>query len=175
MSDQLKTARNVAIILAIAAAVYFIPGGGRAANTFEAALWVAFGLGLGYLGVRLYREHRIALHSLGDRDRGLLYGAVALAVFEYMARVRMWQTGFGHDRVARARGSRGVLAAGRLSPLARLLSSSRVAHWSSSRVAHCVGAYPRSDGEPDRAAACAPGPAGRVPVQGRPRAGDLCG
>ena len=73
--------RNVAIVLAIAAAVYFLPGGGRAASTFEAALWVAFGLGVGYLGLRLYREHRIALHSLGDRHRALLYGAVALAVF----------------------------------------------------------------------------------------------
>lgn len=95
MSEQLKTARNVAILLVIAAAVYFIPGGGRAAHTFEAALWVAFGLGLGYLGLRLYREHRVALHSLGDQYRALLYGAAALVVFEYVARERMWQTGFG--------------------------------------------------------------------------------
>jgi hypothetical protein len=95
VSDSLKTLRNVAIIVAIAAAVYFIPGGGRAASTFEAVLWVAFGLGVGYLGLRLYREHRVALHGLGDQHRGLLYGAVALAVFEYMARARMWETGFG--------------------------------------------------------------------------------
>jgi len=93
--ERFKTARNVAIIVAIAAAVYFIPGGGRAASTFEAALWVLFGVAIGYLGLRAYREHRIALHSLGDAHRGLLYGAVALAVFEYAARVRMWQTGFG--------------------------------------------------------------------------------
>jgi hypothetical protein len=91
----MKTARNVVIVLAIAAAVYFVPGGGRVANTFEAALWVAFGLGAGYFGLRMYREHHVALHSLGDRHRGLLYGAVALAVFAYAARVRMWQTGFG--------------------------------------------------------------------------------
>ena len=42
---MLKTARNVAIVVAIAAAVYFIPGGGARASTFEAALWVAFGVG----------------------------------------------------------------------------------------------------------------------------------
>ncbi len=90
MSEQLKTARNVTIILAIAAAVYFIPGGGRAANTFEAALWVAFGLGIGYLGLRMYREHHVALYGLGDRHRGLLYGAVVLAVFLYVVRSRMW-------------------------------------------------------------------------------------
>jgi hypothetical protein len=95
VSEQLKTVRNVAIILVIAAAVYFIPGGGRAAGTFEAALWAVFGLGLGYLGLRMYREHHVALHSLGDYHRGLLYGAVALAVFEWVGRSRMWQTGFG--------------------------------------------------------------------------------
>lgn len=95
MSEQLKTARNVAILLAIAAAVYFIPGGGRAAGTFEAALWVAFAVGIGYFGLRAYREQRVALHGLGDFHRALLYGAVALIVFEVVARDRMWQTGFG--------------------------------------------------------------------------------
>ncbi len=95
MSDRLKLARNVAIVLVIAAAVYFLPGGGRAASTFEAALWVAFGLGIGYAGLRLYREHRVALYGLGDRHRAMLYGAVALGVFAYMARARMWLTGVG--------------------------------------------------------------------------------
>ena len=70
-------------------------GGGRAANTFEALLWVAFGIGIGYLGLRGYREHRVALHSLGDRHRGLLYGGLAGGVFVYAARARMWQTGLG--------------------------------------------------------------------------------
>src|SRR5271155_4067784 len=95
MSERLKMTLYVAILLVIAAAVYFVPGGGRAASTFEAALWVAFGLGLGYLGLRLYREHHVALYSLGDTHRALLYGALALAVFAYVARVRMWQTGVG--------------------------------------------------------------------------------
>jgi hypothetical protein len=90
MSDRLKMPLYVAIILAIAAAVYFIPGGGRAANTFEAALWVAFGVGIGYFGLRMYREHHVALYGLGDRHRGLLYGAVALAVFLWSVRSRMW-------------------------------------------------------------------------------------
>jgi hypothetical protein len=88
-------ARNVAILVAIAAAVFFIPGGGRAAHTFEAVLLVAFGLGIGYFCLRMYREYRISLHSLGDNHRGLLYGAVALAVFEWVARQRMWLTGVG--------------------------------------------------------------------------------
>lgn len=93
--DRLKTARNVAILLLIAAAVEFLPGGGRAANTLEAVLVVAFAVAIGYMGMRLYREHRVALYSLGDRQRGLLYGAGAVAFVIVAARVRMWHTGFG--------------------------------------------------------------------------------
>ena len=88
-------ARNVAILVAIAAAVYFIPGGGRVAHTFEAVLLVAFGLGIGYLGLRFYRENRVALHSLGDYPRPLLYGSLALAVFLWVARERTWLTTVG--------------------------------------------------------------------------------
>jgi len=93
--ESTKTARNIAIVVAIAAAVYFLPGGGHVASTFEAALWVAFGVAIGYVGLRLYREHRVAIYSLGDRQRALLYGAVALGVFEWAARRRMWETGSG--------------------------------------------------------------------------------
>src|ERR1700739_4463417 len=95
MTDQLKTACNVAIILLIAAAVYFLPSGGQVANTFEAVLYVGFGVAIGYLGLRFYREYRVTLHGLGDRYRGLLYGAIALAVLLWMSRVRMWHTGIG--------------------------------------------------------------------------------
>jgi hypothetical protein len=93
--ERMKTARNVAIVLAIAAAVYLLPGGGRAAATFEAALWVAFGGGMAFLALRLYREQRVTIHSLGDWHRALLYGAVAAAAFAWMARSRMWETGLG--------------------------------------------------------------------------------
>jgi hypothetical protein len=95
--ERMKTARNVAIVVAIAAVKYlaFGSGGERVTSTFLAALWVGFGVGIGYLGIRTYREHRISLHSLGDRHRGMLYGAVALAVFAFAARARMWETGLG--------------------------------------------------------------------------------
>jgi hypothetical protein len=93
--ERAKTARNVAIVAIIAAAIFLIPGGGRAANTFEALLRVGFGVAIVYFAVRLYRERRIALHGLGDRYRGLLYGALALGVVAYIARARMWETGTG--------------------------------------------------------------------------------
>ncbi len=93
--DRLRTARNVAIVVLIAAAVYLLPGGGRAASTFEAVLLVGFGVGFGYLGLRIYRENRVAIHGLGDRHRALLYGGLALAAFVVIAQKRMWQTSLG--------------------------------------------------------------------------------
>jgi hypothetical protein len=93
--DRTKTVRNVALIAVIAAAVAFLPGGGRAASAFEAALLVGFGVGFGYIGMRFYREQRISIHSLGDRHRLMLYGGLALVLFEWIARTRMWQTSGG--------------------------------------------------------------------------------
>lgn len=95
MTDRIKTTRNVAIVALIAAAVYFLPSGGQFAHTFEAFLYIGFGVAIGYLGLRFYREHRVALHSLGDRYRGLLYGSIALGVFLWMSYSRMWNTSVG--------------------------------------------------------------------------------
>jgi hypothetical protein len=93
--ERAKTLRNVAIIALIAAAVVFIPGGGRATRIVEALLAVAFCVALGYLALRLYRESRTAVHLLGDGYRALLYGAVAAAATLALAKVRMWETGLG--------------------------------------------------------------------------------
>jgi hypothetical protein len=92
---DLRTARNIAIVALIAAAVFLLPGGGQAASTLEAVLLIGFGVGFGYLGLRLYREHRVAVHGLGDRNRAELYGSLALAAFLVVGRERMWETGLG--------------------------------------------------------------------------------
>ncbi len=92
---ELKTARNVAIVLVIAAAVFLLPGGGRAADTFTALIYVGFGVGFGFLGLYLYRENRVAIHGLGDRYRALFYGALATTMFAIVARARMWETSSG--------------------------------------------------------------------------------
>ncbi len=95
MSERTGTVRNVAIVMLLAAAVEFLPGGGRAAETFRSVLWVAFAGGIAYMGVRLYRERRVDLYGLGDRHRGLLYGALAVGVAAVAGKERMWQTSFG--------------------------------------------------------------------------------
>jgi hypothetical protein len=93
--DRMRTLRNVAIVLALAAVVRYLPGGGRGASAVEAALWVAFGIGIGFLLLRLYREQRVTIHGLGDRHRAMLYGAAGIGLFLWAARTRMWETGLG--------------------------------------------------------------------------------
>jgi hypothetical protein len=93
--EQYRTARNVLIVLALGAAIYYIPGGGRAASAFEAFLWGVFALGIAFVAMRAYRENQFRLSSLGDRHRALLYGGIAGGLFCWMGRTRMWETGLG--------------------------------------------------------------------------------
>jgi len=88
--DGLKHLRNVAIILAIAVAVWKLPGGGTAANTIANVFSVIFIGGLCFLGYRVYMERREVILGLEERQRGLLYGALALAAFALIATRRMW-------------------------------------------------------------------------------------
>jgi hypothetical protein len=95
MYDRKKTARNVAILLLLAAAVAYLPGGSRAAATFQTILGVIFMLGLGFAGLRLYLSRRLDIYGLGDRRRALLYGALGVGTVTVAAKPRMWETGFG--------------------------------------------------------------------------------
>lgn len=73
----MAVARNVLIILALAAVVAFAPGGGNSAALVSAILLTLLNVVFVYFGVRFYRERRIDIYSLGDRNRGLLYGGLA--------------------------------------------------------------------------------------------------
>ena len=118
--ERYRTARNVAIVALIAAAVFLLPGGGRAANTFESVLLVGFGVGFGYLGLRLYRENRVTLYALGDRYRATLYGSLALFAFAIVGYTRMLhhsRTIFG-VLLVRAGARRDLRRDGRVPPLA---------------------------------------------------------
>jgi hypothetical protein len=93
--DRLRVLRNVAIVALIAAAVEFLPGGGRAVEAFAAALWVVFASGIAFFAYRIYRERAADLHGLGDRHRGMLYGALAVGFLTAAAQPRMWHTAVG--------------------------------------------------------------------------------
>ena len=90
-----KHIRNIAIILALTVVVWQVPGGERASVTVSNVLSIVFVGGLLFFGYRLYMEHRETIFSLPERQRGILYAAIALAVITIVATGRMWQDGGG--------------------------------------------------------------------------------
>jgi hypothetical protein len=92
---DLKVVRNVVIIAALAALVAFAPGGGTGSQVILQVFSILFLAALVMLAYRLYREHRVALYALGDRNRALLYGAIGLAVLAVAGTQTLWDTGAG--------------------------------------------------------------------------------
>ena len=85
---MLQTARNIAIILALAAGVDFLPGGGAAAATVLSALMLIFLAAIAWLLYRVYREQQLTLATLTDARKAGLFGAVgAMALLVVAARV----------------------------------------------------------------------------------------
>jgi peptidoglycan/LPS O-acetylase OafA/YrhL len=80
-------------VFLLAAAVYALPGGGTTAAIIGQLISIAFAIGIAFLLVRLYREHRMTIHGLGERHRGLLYGALATLLFAAAAARRMFDEG----------------------------------------------------------------------------------
>jgi len=90
-----ETVRNVLILLALAAILMLAPGGGNASAAILQALVIAMLASIAWLGVRLYREHRTDIYSLGDRNRGILYASAGLLALTVVATDRLWATGPG--------------------------------------------------------------------------------
>jgi hypothetical protein len=90
-----NNARNVAILLVVAALVTFVPGGGRAADLVYAILSIVFAGGLALFAGRMYLERRVELYSLADNDRAVLYGSAGVIVVALAAASRLAATGPG--------------------------------------------------------------------------------
>ncbi len=90
-----QTIRNIAIILALAAAVDFLPGGGNAAAAVLTALSMLFFAAIAWLLYRVYNEQQLTLASLSDGRKAGLFGAVgaiALLIVAYDD-FRSWEGG----------------------------------------------------------------------------------
>jgi hypothetical protein len=94
-SERGKHIRNVAIIVALALVVWLVPGGERASVTISNLLTIIFVGGLLFFGYRIYMEHRETIFGLAERQRGILYAALALGTITVVATRRMWQDGGG--------------------------------------------------------------------------------
>ena len=87
------TVRNVLIIVLIAAVVAFAPGGGTGAAVIIQAVSLLFLGALAWLASIMYRQHRVALYSLGERRRAILYAAAAVLTITLTGTARMWAGG----------------------------------------------------------------------------------
>jgi hypothetical protein len=91
--DRAKHLRNILIIVGLALVVWLLPGGDEGSATVYNLLTVILTAGLLFFGYRLYMEHRATIFGLGDRQRGLLYGAIGLAAFAIIATSWLWNEG----------------------------------------------------------------------------------
>src|ERR1700758_3944657 len=85
--------RNVLIVLAIAALVVLVPGGGTGAQVAIQAVSLVFLGAIVWFGSVMYRQHRLTLYSLGDRRRAILYVAVGVGAVTLTATSKMWHGG----------------------------------------------------------------------------------
>ena len=90
-----KNVRNVAIIFAIAAVIAIVPGGGPASSFIVQLVSLIFLAAIAWVASRLYREHRVALYSLGDQRRAIVYVAAGVATLTFCASGRLLNTGLG--------------------------------------------------------------------------------
>jgi hypothetical protein len=92
---SLATARNIAIVLVIAALVAVLPGGGTGATVALQAVSLAFLATLGWFASVSYRQHRGTLYGLGDRRRAILYVASGVAAVTLTGTTKLWSTPAG--------------------------------------------------------------------------------
>jgi hypothetical protein len=91
--DRAKHIRNILIIIGLALVVWLVPGGGTGSSTIYNVLTIILTAGLLFFGYRLYMEHRATIFGLGDNQRAMLYGAVAVATVALLATNRLWDAG----------------------------------------------------------------------------------
>jgi hypothetical protein len=89
------TARNIVIVLAIAALVALLPGGGTGASVALEAVYLGFLAVLWWFASIMYRQHRVSLYGLGDTRRAIFYGALVVAFVTLTATSRLWSSSVG--------------------------------------------------------------------------------
>jgi len=89
------TARNVAIVVLLALAVWLVPGGGEGADLVGRILNAAFIVLVVLIVGSMYRRYRGEIFGLGDQWRFALYAAVGVALLTVSVTGRLWETGAG--------------------------------------------------------------------------------
>jgi hypothetical protein len=87
--------RNVLIIVVVAAIVAFAPGGGTTAGVIVQAVSLAFLGAIAWFASLMYRQHRVAIYSLGERRRAALYAAAAILTITLTGTSRLTASSLG--------------------------------------------------------------------------------
>lgn len=90
---NLRTLRNVAIIMLLAVPVAFAPHGDNAAEAILAAITMGFLAGISWMLYTLSRQNQLTLATLSDGRRALLYGAFGLLALLVAGSDRMFDNG----------------------------------------------------------------------------------
>ena len=95
MSDSLRKALSIGLVLLLALGFTVLPGGGPALEVALTVLTIGFFAAIAFLGYRLYREYNFTLESLEERERLVLYASIALAFLTFAATQRLFNVGGG--------------------------------------------------------------------------------
>jgi hypothetical protein len=90
-----RNARNVLIILLLAAGVAFLPKGGNAVEAVFALLTMAFLAGISWMLYTLSRENQLTLATLSDGRRAIFYGAFGLIALLIAGADELFSSGGG--------------------------------------------------------------------------------
>lgn len=91
----MRTLRNVAIVMALALLVAFVPGGGNAADALLTAITMGFLAGIAWTVYVLSRQNQLTLAALSDGPRAILYGALGLLALLIAGSDEMFASGGG--------------------------------------------------------------------------------
>lgn len=91
----MRALRNIVIIMLLALAVAFVPGGGNAAAAIITVLTLGFLAGITWFVYTMARENRFTLDTLSDGTRALLYGALGLIALLIAGTDEFFETGGG--------------------------------------------------------------------------------
>jgi Sec-independent protein secretion pathway component TatC len=92
---DVRTARNVAIIMALALGVAFAPAGGNVVDVILTAMTMGFMAGIAWMLYVLSRQNQLTLATLSDGRRAIFYGAFGLIALLVAGTDKLFATGPG--------------------------------------------------------------------------------
>jgi hypothetical protein len=90
-----RTLRNVAIVMLLAAVVAFVPSGGNAAEAILTAITMGFLAAIAWTVFVLSRQNQLTLATLTDARRAILYAALGMIVLLIAGSDELFSSGGG--------------------------------------------------------------------------------